>query len=101
MTLRSRFKQRKLNEEVKEEPGSSYIRYEIIDKKGKQFLVPVRYSIRTAGDKSNVKQELERQILNNDLDFEYKPNAEMEGMFTMDQSAQEIKKLLADKKEGT
>lgn len=36
-------------EEKKEDlGGSSYIRYEIIDKKGKQFLVPVRYSIRRA-----------------------------------------------------
>ena len=26
--------------------GASYIRYEIIEKKGKQFVVPVRYSIR-------------------------------------------------------
>ena len=62
MALRSRFKKRKLNEEddVTEEPqeditynpdaaatgGASYIRYEIIEKKGVQFVVPVRYSIR-------------------------------------------------------
>ena len=59
MSLRSRFKQRKLNDGEEEEKlnreetcadqgGSSYIRYEIIDKKGKQMLVPVRYSIRKA-----------------------------------------------------
>lgn len=65
MTLRSRFKKRKLNEsdddqedmtEMQEDltynpdaansGGASYIRYEIIEKKGKQFVVPVRYSIR-------------------------------------------------------
>lgn len=59
MTLR---KKRKVNEgeDITEEPeedltynpdaannnGASYIRYEIIEKKGKQYVVPVRYSIR-------------------------------------------------------
>jgi hypothetical protein len=64
MTLRSRHKRLRGNEEdnvsITEEPqedltynpdaansnGASYIRYEIIEKKGKQFVVPVRYSIR-------------------------------------------------------
>ena len=63
MTLRSRFKKRKLNNEDEEQvsqidedatycnvgenaQGASYIRYEIIEKKGKQMVVPVRYSIR-------------------------------------------------------
>jgi len=53
MTLRSRFKKRKLNEGDDEEEkidttGASYLRYEIIEKRGKQFVVPVRYSIRRA-----------------------------------------------------
>lgn len=47
MTLRSRFKKRKLNEEESGSvEGSSYFRYEIIEKKGGKFLVPVRYSVR-------------------------------------------------------
>lgn len=63
MTLRSRFKKRKLNNEDEDcvsqidedatycnggenAQGASYIRYEIIEKKGKQIVVPVRYSIR-------------------------------------------------------
>ena len=62
MTLRSRIKQRKLNDrgtesdveevkhqsDIKEDGGASFIRYEIIEKRGKQYLVPVRYSIRRA-----------------------------------------------------
>lgn len=67
MTLRSRFKKRKLNNEDEDcgvsqigdedatycnggenAQGASYIRYEIIEKKGKQIVVPVRYSIRRA-----------------------------------------------------
>ena len=56
--------------------GSSYIRYEIIEKKGKQYLVPVRYSIRrlakaASNNGASIPQEiadhelhLERQILN-------------------------------------
>ena len=61
MTLRPRNKMRRLNGGISEDgeeedmtynpdaantAGASYIRYEIIDKKGKQFVVPVRYSIR-------------------------------------------------------
>ena len=67
MTLRSRVKKRKLNNEDEDggisqigdedatycnggenAQGASYIRYEIIEKKGKQIVVPVRYSIRRA-----------------------------------------------------
>lgn len=63
MTLRPRHKKFKPNESVDEDlteedkqqdltynaevnGGASYIRYEILDKKGKQYVVPVRYSIR-------------------------------------------------------
>ena len=50
MQLRPRNRQRKLNPDIEEEStGSSYIRYEVIEKKGTQYLVPVRYSIRKAG----------------------------------------------------
>ena len=113
MTLRSRFKKRKLNGEEEDESrsqfgmdddqamqGSSYIRYEVIEKKGKQYLVPVRYSIRRAQKMGKVNPdnlEIERQILNNEVDFEYKPS-EMEGNFQLNQSAQEIKKHLTQKR---
>ena len=51
MVLRS--KKMRLNPYDKEEvEGASYIRYEVIDKKGIKTLVPVRYSIRNA-DKLN------------------------------------------------
>jgi hypothetical protein len=94
MTLRSRHKRLRGNEEdnlsITEEPqedltynpdaansnGASYIRYEIIEKKGKQFVVPVRYSIRRLRQApTNTSQEdqlkLERHILQNDTDLEY------------------------------
>lgn len=80
--------------------GSSYIRYEIIEKKGKQYLVPVRYSMRRLAKSGNIQAieehelQLERQILNQEIDFEYKPSEIEQGMFTMAQSAQEIRKLL-------
>jgi hypothetical protein len=56
--------------------GASYIRYEIIEKKGRQMVVPVRYSIRKRGGANVEGQEmqLERQIINNEIDIEYKPN---------------------------
>lgn len=118
MTLRSRFKKRKLNNEDEEQvsqidedatycnagenaQGASYIRYEIIEKKGKQMVVPVRYSIRRTkgGNRQALPQDsdlhLERQILNNQIEVEYKPN-QMEGMFQLDQSAQDIRRLLID-----
>lgn len=87
MTLRSRYKKLRPNEQNDNDDmvsviggdapmGASYIRYEIIEKKGKQFLVPVRYSIRrtTAAEKKSQltkavaidehEMELERLILN-------------------------------------
>lgn len=112
MTLRPR-KQRKLNEdEITEEPqedltynpdvansnGASYIRYEIIDKKGKQYVVPVRYSIRRQKRGVIVGEyqlEMERHILQNETDLEYKPSM-MEGLFQLSHSAQEIRKILID-----
>jgi hypothetical protein len=41
---------------------------------------------------------LERQILNGEIEFEYKPNEDVEGKFTMDQQAMDIQKLLKKNK---
>ena len=62
------------------------------------MLVPVRYSIRRGHKEQTAlspdhEVELERQIMNQEIDFEYRPN-EMEGLFAMDQTAQEIRKML-------
>jgi hypothetical protein len=57
--------------------GASYIRYEIIEKKGRQMVVPVRYSIRKRRGGANIEGQemhLERQIINNEVEIEYKPN---------------------------
>eukprot|EP00347_Sterkiella_histriomuscorum_P012517 403368271 len=104
ITTRSQFRRRKLNEDAVQQQmsGASYLRYEIIEKKQEQVLVPVRYSIRTNGgsnifdqNKANDKEitQLERKILNNKVDFSYKPS-NIESMFSMDEKTQEIQKLL-------
>lgn len=104
MTLRSKYKKRKLNNEQAESEaiqGASYIRYEIIEKRGQQVLLPVRYSIRTnpniIGIANNDDQhQLERKIMNNELDFEYKPS-NLENLFAMDEKTQEIQKILQER----
>ena len=57
--------------------------------------MPVRYSIRTHPQETSAGESttLERKILNNQLDFEYKPSC-IESMFKMDEKTQEIQKLL-------
>ena len=48
MTLRSKYKKRRIENE--QEAGASYLRYEMIEKKGQKFLQPVRYSIRNCDE---------------------------------------------------
>lgn len=93
MTLRPRGKQRRLNEELSdiggEEPvGASFIRYEVVDRRGKPCLMAVRYSIRRGGTRA---EDLERKLLNHEL--EYVPS-EMEGLLPLDPSALQVKRLL-------
>ena len=68
--------------------GASFIRYEVVERRGKQCLMPVRYSIRRGGTRA---EDLERKILNHEL--EYVPS-EMEALLPLDPSAQEVKRLL-------
>lgn len=58
--------------------------------------MPVRYSVRThpremfsIGTSNDDLVKLERKILNNELEFEYKPS-EIETMFAMDDKTHEI-----------
>jgi len=93
MTLRPRGKQRRLNDDVSDNGGddvvgASFIRYEVVERRGKQCLMPVRYSIRRGGTRT---EDLERLILNHEL--EYIPS-EMEALLPLDASAVEVKRLL-------
>jgi hypothetical protein len=63
--------------------------------------VPVRYSIRRQQKHGGApltdedQLHLERQILQNDDDLEYKPSM-MEGLFQMSHNVQELRKILLD-----
>ncbi|CDW87292.1 UNKNOWN [Stylonychia lemnae] len=101
MTTRSQIKRRKENNSTQQQQsnGASFVRYEFIEKKGQQVLVPVRYSIRTSqyvvlkGQHDPEIGQLERKIMNGQVDFEYKPS-NIETMFAMDQKTSEIQKIL-------
>jgi len=59
--------------------GASFVRYEILEKKGQKILVPVRYSIRNQNlDVSFHAKEALQAV--------YQPN-EMESLFSMDETA--------------
>ena len=60
--------------------SASYLRYEIIEKRGQKILVPVRYSIRnqTLDTSFHAKEALQAV---------YQPS-EMESLFSMDETAQ-------------
>jgi hypothetical protein len=74
MTLRSRAKKFRPNEVEDDDDnvsqiggpdipqGASYIRYEMVEKKGKQYLVPVRYSIRRAALTQDRKAQLSKAV---------------------------------------
>jgi hypothetical protein len=69
--------------------GASYLRYEIVEKKGTKILVPVRYSIRN--------QSLDTTFHTKEaMEAMYMP-CEMESMYAMDETAQQTAMLLRSK----
>ena len=69
--------------------GASYVRYEVLEKKGSKILVPVRYSIRN--------QNLDTTFHTKEaIGAHYKP-CEMESMFSMSDTAQQTAMLLRSK----
>lgn len=59
--------------------SASFVRYEIIEKKGQRILVPVRYSIRNQNLDTSFHTKEALQAL-------YQPS-EMESLFSMDDTA--------------
>lgn len=70
--------------------GASYVRYEVIEKKGEKVLVPVRYSIRNCNLDTTFHTKEALQALKN---ASYQPS-EMESLFSMDETAQQTAMLL-------
>jgi len=100
MRLRTRRKKVELDQQKQQQAhqGASFIRYEIIEKRGQKKLVPVRYSIRNEEQALNASsaalvQSLHKQILNDEVQIEEEPSA-MESMFTLDETSKQIRDLI-------
>lgn len=70
--------------------GASFVRYEVIEKKGQKVLVPVRYSIRNSNLDASFHTKEALQALK---DASYQPS-EIESLFSMDETAQQTAMLL-------
>jgi hypothetical protein len=70
--------------------GASYLRYEIIEKKGQKVLLPVRYSVRNG----HIADQLVRQEILDNSFINYNPS-DMEKNFKMASPTKQIREILS------